>query len=96
MAAIGGVQGAEDVGFSVFQAYADVALGLISEPGSNITSANLPAGSLDVLKAVNQSSPLQINGKPTLNFRDNIAKGDKSETPLQFTRAPSVDCRVYY
>ncbi|KAI9700928.1 MAG: hypothetical protein M1820_006689 [Bogoriella megaspora] len=31
-----------------------------------------------------------------VNLRDNIAKDDESQTPLQFTQSPKANCRIFY
>ena len=33
---------------------------------------------------------------PSVNFLDNIAENDTTQTPLQFTRSPNAECRFFY
>ncbi|KAI9660320.1 MAG: hypothetical protein M1821_009670 [Bathelium mastoideum] len=93
MVAIGGVQGSNELDFSTIQGFAQSAIQVAS-----LTAGNNSAEGRETLKLL---SPLAANppivlgsSGASLNARDNIADGDTTETPLQFTRLYS-DCRIF-
>jgi hypothetical protein len=98
-AIIGGSQGGEAYPFSTIQGYAAAGLYMLNSTNSTY------AQNLSISKSSAQQILAPLAGKPPLNlfgsgaelnFRDSIAKGDKTMTPLQFLKAKAADCKVFY
>lgn len=95
MALIGGTQGGEDLTFESLQTYAAAAIEISERVnGQGSEEATKTHKILDTLADNAPLLPFPL-ATPSVNFRDNIADGDKSMTPLQFTSRPA-DCRTYY
>ncbi|KAF2149104.1 hypothetical protein K461DRAFT_301681 [Myriangium duriaei CBS 260.36] len=87
---IGGVRGAQEIGFNEIQNYAQTAYNL-STPDEKSSAQNLLAPYL-------QDTPIAMWGGASaqhINNRDSIAIGDESMTPLQYVTEPA-DCRIFY
>ena len=96
MAVIGAVQGAEFLSFDSLQAFASDAIHA-SKNSSEGSGANASSVG-QLLQPLTSPAPVSVFPsalQPGLNFRDNIAQGDASLTPLQFTYMPA-DCRFFY
>lgn len=89
MAMIGGVQGAEDLRCLVINQIATDTL-KIDERFANASDANSATivSATQLIEPLTQQPPINVDP----HFLDNIAQGVKSETPLQFTRAPNTEC----
>ena len=94
MAVIGGTQGGEDLSVSTIQVF----IGITQKLAALSNNTNLIAGLNRTLSSFLKQPPIPpVNlDAVTFNVRDNIAKGDESQTPLQFTRSPNADCRTFY
>ena len=85
VAAIGGTQGAQVLDLLTISAYAAVAMGSIKQPSSQAQQ---------VLAPLTQNPPMLLN--LNINFADSFFGGESTTTPLQFQKARSADCRVFY
>lgn len=95
MALVGGTQGGEDLSFEFIHDYATAAIEISERVnGKGSEKATKTHKILDTLAGNAPLLPFPLS-TPSVNFRDNIADGDKSMTPLQFTSRPA-DCRTYY
>ena len=94
MVVIGGVQGSNELPFSIIKKFARDSLEIVAySTGSNSSDTQ---NALEVLGTLDSEPPIQLaTSGASLNVRDNIADGDTTETPLQFTRLYS-DCRFFY
>ena len=94
MALIGGVRGAQVMEYSTLADWASLAQ--LAAQLSNDTDAIATANRL--LGPLMDPPPIQPvdAGSSSINLRDNIAQGDASLTPLQFTAGPYADCRFFY
>lgn len=93
MALIGGTQGNQVLSLTQIQAYAQAAVDIAQQTTGNFSAET--NRTMDALKLPIGPLPIAYLSPPTVNFRDNISKGDKSHTPLQFT-SKLADCRMFY
>ncbi|KAI9692784.1 MAG: hypothetical protein M1820_009383 [Bogoriella megaspora] len=91
IAVIGGTQGGEELNFQFLQSLATQAMQTAASSSDEQTIAFVNK----TLAPVNKSAPIVITSFQ-FNNRDNIAKGDVSQMPLQFTKSPMADCRMFY
>ena len=102
MAMIGGVQGGQILQYPDIKQIATDALKIynLSTNVSGDNSSLLPSAPAmqQLITPLTNQSPINYwpATPPSINLLDNIAQGDDSETPLQFTRAPDAECRFYY
>ena len=94
MSVIGGTQGGEVLPVSTAQLF----VGITQKLAALSNNTRLIATVNQVLPPFSKPPPIQpvSLGDVTFNVRDNIAKGDETQTPLQFTRSPNADCRTFY
>ncbi|KAF2234157.1 hypothetical protein EV356DRAFT_533206 [Viridothelium virens] len=94
MAVIGGTQGGEVLSIGTIQLFIGITqkLAALSNDTRLIAKVNQ---SLSPFVEPPPIQPVSLNSV-TFNVRDNIAKGDESQTPLQFTRTPQAGCRTFY
>lgn len=59
-------------------------------------AASTTASDMSTLVKIAMSTPSGGIANPCAFLQINIAKGNKSQTPLRFTRAPNAECRMYY
>ena len=97
MAVIGSVQGGEILPYSEIKKAVEVTL---TELELQNTSTKLDkAASAAILKPIVAPPPINYfpnADAPSVNFLDNIAENDTTQTPLQFTRSPNAECRFFY
>lgn len=97
MAVIGGVQGAEVLPVGDLQTLANEAIGSqINTTGNSSAQISQVQRLLGLLASDPPILPYVSDEVPSINFLDNIAQGDKSSMPLQFTAGISANCRFYY
>lgn len=97
MAVIGSVQGGEVLPYAGLKKQLQVVMAELEKPevaakvDKNATAA--------IIKPIIAPPPLNYfpsKNEPSVNFLDNIAVNDITQTPLQFTRSPSAECRFFY
>lgn len=92
IAVIGGTQGAQVSKFDDVKVLASVALDLVKEK----VFAAFKDDAVKFLGPLVQPAPVKVNTEVSqFNFRDNIAQGDQSFTPLQFSSV-KAECRFFY
>lgn len=97
IAVTGGVQGANVLAYPALEPI--VKLALQSQSNSTTITAAQQLRNVAVLSPLLQRAPINLYPSPTspsVNFLDNIAEGDTSMTPLQFSQPELADCRMYY
>lgn len=103
MAVVGGVEGAQVMTYQAIVLYASAAVELLSnstelaEYTKNLTISKEQA--LSVVRPLVAKMPLQVAGSydsQTVNFRDQIAQNDPTQTPYQFAQPIVADCRAFY
>lgn len=103
MGVIGGTQGGQILYYTDIKQIATDALKIynLSTNVSGDSSIRLdipPASAMQqLITPLTDQSPINYSPRtpPSINLLDNIAQGDESETPLQFTRSPDAECRFY-
>jgi hypothetical protein len=95
MTSIGGTQGAQVLSVTVLQDQARAALKLLASDKKQPSNEDPDAS--QILTALMQPPPLNFAGpvnQLTVNFRDSFSAD--SDTPRQFEKGRSADCRVFY
>lgn len=95
MAVIGGVQGGQAIEFEELQRWAEEAINFqIEATGKSSTGFALI---YKLLGRLALPSPIATFAKAGgINFLDNIAENDTTNTPLQFSGGIAADCRMFY
>ena len=99
MAVIGGTQGGEVFSYVGLKATVQAAITALTNKSTTIAIEGGKAAALAVLSPLIKPAPIKYypNPKaPSVNLIDNVAQGDTSVTPLQFTKSPVADCRFFY
>lgn len=91
IAVIGGTQGGEALEYSLLKA---LATGVVSQGAASL-DAQKDAAVNRTLAPLLAQSPINFQSFG-VNGRDCIAQGDATQTPLQFTKSPVADCRMFY
>ncbi|KAL9086356.1 MAG: hypothetical protein Q9165_007142 [Trypethelium subeluteriae] len=92
IAVIGGTQGGEALDYTFLQdTLAPEAIQLAAKNGNKQASALVNK----TLAPLIVPPPINITAFG-INIRDNIGQGDGSQIPLQFTKSPMADCRMFY
>ncbi|KAI9698904.1 MAG: hypothetical protein M1820_007325 [Bogoriella megaspora] len=95
MAVIGGTQGGEVISVATIQQFISTTqtLAALSNNDSLISLVNR---TLTPFLQPPPLRPVSLDTGANFNIRDNIAEGDESMTPLQFTRSKDADCRTFH
>lgn len=96
MAVIGGVQGGQAIEFEDLQVWAEEAINFqIEATGKSSTGFALI---YKLLGRLALPPPIATTTKAAggINFLDNIAEKDTTNTPLQFSGGIAADCRMFY
>ena len=97
MAVIGSVQGGEVFPYADIKTAVEVTL--LELEAENTTTKVDKVASEAILKPIVAPPPIKYfpnPQSPSVNFLDNIAENDTTQTPLQFTRSPNAECRFFY
>ena len=94
---IGGTRGGNILYYPILKRIISAAL--LAQKNSKTISPAQKLKNTALLEPLVKPAPINFypsSTAPSVNLADNIAKGDESMTPLQFTKNPVADCRVWY